>query len=93
MGVLPEEPDATLAPLTAVAAQARRRGIPLSARMYLPHEPQIDAALDRLFDPTPHAGEDRGHPMGRVVGSGLTDREPDAIFAAPSARISAIDSF
>ncbi|MDQ3856510.1 MAG: hypothetical protein M3281_08985 [Chloroflexota bacterium] len=93
MGVLPEEPDATVALLTAVAAEAGRRGIPLSARMYLPHEPQIDAALDRLFGPTLHAGEDWGHLMARVVGAGFTDRQLDTIFAAPGAHISAIDVF
>ncbi len=93
MGVLPQEPDATLALLSAVAAEAERRGIPLSARMYLPHEPQIDAAIDRLFGPTLYAGEDRGHLMARAVGAGFTDRQLDAIFAAPSAHISTIDLF
>ncbi len=93
MGVLPEEPDATLALLTTVAAEAGRRGIPLSARIYLPHEPQIDAALDRLLGPSLHAGEDRGHLMARAVGAGFTDRQLDAIFATPSAHLSAIDLF
>ena len=93
MGVLPQEPDATVALLSAVAAEAGRRGIPLSARLYLPREPQIDAVLDRLFSPTLYAGEDRGQLMARAVGAGFTDRQLDAIFAAPTAHISAIDVF
>ena len=93
MAVLPQEPDAALFLLTAVAAEAGRRGIPLSARVYLPREPQIDAVLDRLFGPTLYAGEDRGHLMARAVGAGYTDRQLDAIFAAPSAHLSTIDVF
>jgi GNAT superfamily N-acetyltransferase len=63
MAVLPEERDAALPLLASVAVEAGRRGIPLSGRLYVPQEPAIDAALDRLFGPTLHAGQDRGQLM------------------------------
>ena len=93
MGVLPEESGATLALLTEVAAEAGRRGIPLAGRIYLPQEPPIDAALDRLFGPTLYAGQDQGHVMARTIAADFTKRQLDAIFAAPGAHISAIDVF
>jgi GNAT superfamily N-acetyltransferase len=93
MAVLPEESGATLALLTAVAAEARRRGIPLSGQLYLPREPQIDAEVERLFGSTLHAGQDRGHVMARTIAPHLTDRQLDAIFSAPGAIFSAIDLF
>ena len=93
MSVLPDEPDATSALLTEVAAEAGRRGIPLSARIYLPHEPPIDAALDRLFGPTLHAGQDEGHVMARPIAADFTYRQLDAIFAVPGGHLSAIDLF
>ncbi len=93
MGVLPEESGATLALLTEVAAEARRRGILLAGRMYLPQEPPIDAALDQLFGPTLYAGQDQGHVMARTIAADFTKRQLDAIFAAPSAHFSAIDLF
>jgi hypothetical protein len=93
MGVLPEEAGATLALLTEVAAEAQRRGIPLAGRMYLPQEPQIDTALERLFGPTLHAGHDEGHLMARTIAADFTDRQLDAIFSAPGAHFSAIDLF
>lgn len=93
LAVLPQDSDATLALLTAVAAEAGRRCIPLSGRMYLPQEPPIDAALERLFGPTLHAGQDQGQVMARPVAPEVTQRDLDAIFAAPGARYSAIDCF
>jgi ribosomal protein S18 acetylase RimI-like enzyme len=93
LAVLPEERDATLPLLTAVAAEARRRGIPPTARLYLPQEPSIDAALDRLFGPTLHAGQDWGHLMARPIAPHVTEWHLDAIFAAPGAVFSAIDLF
>ena len=67
--------------LTAVTAEARRCGIPVTGRMHLPLEPPIDAALDRLFDPTLHAGQDEGHVMARTIAADFTHRQLDAIFA------------
>ncbi len=93
IGALPEEAGVPLALLTAIAAEARRRGIPLAGRMYLPQEPPIDAALDRLFGPTLHAGQDDGHLMARPIASGFTEQQLDAIFTAPDAHFSAIDLF
>ena len=93
MSVLSDEPGAASALLTDVAAEARRRGIPLAARIYLPREPPIDAALDRLFGPTLHAGQDEGHVMARPIAAGFTYRHLDAIFAAPGAHLSTIDLF
>ena len=84
---------ATLALLTEVAAEAGRRGIPLAGRVYLPQEPPIEAALDRLFGPTLYAGQDQGHVMARTIAADFTKRQLDAIFAAPGAHISAIDVF
>ena len=93
MGVLPEEAGAPLALLTEVAAEARRRGIPLTGRMYLPQEPPIDAALEQLFGPTLYAGQDQGHVMARTIAADFGQPDLDAIFAAPSAHLSAIDVF
>lgn len=93
LGVLPEEPGAALAVLNAVAAEARRRGIPLAGRMYLPQEPAIDGALDRLFGPTLHGGQDQGHLMARAIAVDFTERHLDALFGAPGAHFSAIDIF
>jgi GNAT superfamily N-acetyltransferase len=93
IAVLPEEPGATLVLLAAVAAEAQRRDIPLSGRMYLPWEPPIDAALDRLFGTTLHAGADRGHLMARTIAMDFTDRQLDEIFTTGGAHFSAIDLF
>ncbi len=93
MGVLPEEVGATPALLAEVAAEAQRRGIPLSGRMYLPQEPAIDAALDQLFGPTLHAGQSQGQLMARTVAADFTHGQLDAVFSAPGAVYSAIDNF
>ena len=91
--MLPEERDATLPVLTAVAAEARRRGIHLSGRVFLPRESSIDSALDRLFGPTLHAGQDRDQLMARPIAPHITERHLDTIFSAPGATFSAIDLF
>ena len=93
IGVLPEEAGVTLALLTAVAAEAGRRAIPLVGRMYLPQAPPIDTALDRLFGPTVYAGQDQGQVMARTIAADFTQRHLDAIFDAPGAHLSAIDLF
>ena len=93
MGVLPEEADAALPLLAAVAAEAQRRGLPLTGRMYLPREPAIDAALERLFGPTLHAGQNIGRLMARTIAASFTAGQLDAVFSAPAAHFSAIDLF
>jgi GNAT superfamily N-acetyltransferase len=93
LGVLPDAPGAAAALLAAVAAEASRRGIPPAGRLYLPEEPAIDAALDRLFGPTLHAGQDEGQLMARPIAADFAERELDAIFDAPGAHFSAIDVF
>jgi GNAT superfamily N-acetyltransferase len=93
LAVLPEESTAISALLAEVAREADRRGIPLIGRMFLPHEPPIDKALDTLFGETLQEGQDRGHLMARTVGRNFTDSQLDALFAAPSATYSAIDHF
>ena len=93
IGVLPEEADAALPLLTAVAAEAGARGLPLAGRMYLPHEPAIDAALERLFGPTLHAGKNVGHLMARTIGADCTAEHLDTLFNAPAAHFSTIDLF
>jgi hypothetical protein len=76
-----------------VRQEAQRRGIPLNARLYLPREPTIDAAVEHLFGATLQHGQDQGHLMARTIGSQLTDQELDTLFAAPRAIISGIDLF
>jgi GNAT superfamily N-acetyltransferase len=93
LGVLPAEEDAALALLTAVAAEARRRGIPATGLCYLPREPAIDATLDHLFGPALEAGQDRGQLMARTIAAGFTDGQLDVTFAAQRAHFSAIDLF
>ncbi len=61
--------------------------------MDLPQGPSIDAALDRLFGPTLHAGQDYGHLMARPIAADFTDQQLDAMFTAPDAHFSAIDIF
>lgn len=93
LGVLPSESGAALALLTAVAAEAQRRGIPLAARLYLPEEPAIDQALDHLLGTTLHNGADQGHLMACPLADDFTERQLEELFAAPNAHLSAIDLF
>lgn len=93
MGVLPSETAAISALLNAVSQEAQRRGIPLNARLYLPHEPTIDAAVEQLVGATLQHGQDEGHLMARTIGSQLTNQDLDGLFATPRAVISAIDLF
>jgi GNAT superfamily N-acetyltransferase len=93
LGVLPTETAAIPALLNAVTQEARRRGIPLAGRMFLPHEPSIDAALDQLFGATLERGQNQGQLMARTIGSQFTNRQLDALFEAPGAIFSCIDIF
>jgi hypothetical protein len=93
LGLLPAETDAIAALLSAVAQEAQRRGIPPSGRLYLPHEPAIDVAVEQSFGATLQRGQDQGQLMARTIGSRFTDQQLDALFAAPGAIVSAIDLF
>lgn len=93
LAVLPAAPGAVLDLLTAVAAEAQQRGIPRSARLYLPHEPGIDQALDHLLGRSLHHGADQGHLMVRPLADDVSERQLDELFAAPNAHLSAIDLF
>ena len=93
MGVLPSETAAIPALLRAVAQEAQRRGSRLNGRLYLPHEPSIDAAVEDLFGATLQHGQDQGQLMARPIGSHVTSQELDTLFAAPRAIISSIDLF
>ncbi|GAB4217475.1 MAG: hypothetical protein OHK0022_59790 [Roseiflexaceae bacterium] len=93
LAVLPAEPDALPALLHAVAQESQRRGAPPVARLFLPREPWIDAAVEHLFGATLQHGHVQGSLMARAIGPRFSEAQLDALFAAPGAIFSSIDLF
>ncbi|HEU4322091.1 MAG TPA: GNAT family N-acetyltransferase [Roseiflexaceae bacterium] len=93
LAVLPSEPDALPALLHAAGQESQRRGAPPAARLFLPREPWIDAAVERLFGATLQHGQTAGGLMARAGGPRFSEAQLDALFAAEGAIFSSIDLF
>lgn len=90
LGALPGHEPAIPALLAAARVAARARGVEVG-RVYLPHEPPIDAAVAGHF-----SGVSEGRfqvLMGRPLAAGCDDAEIATIFGAPSAIAWPADDF
>jgi GNAT superfamily N-acetyltransferase len=82
IGARPDYDGAIPALLAAVGEEAARRGAS-GGRAYLPEEPELDAALDRLFEPLRRSEEQTL--MARPIAPDVTDAHLEALFSTPGA--------